>query len=242
MTLRGERFFDPSLMTGLMNQRVDAIGILQKARDLLAERLTERILESRQEILDDAEGVTYLSEIEAVYEQLGGRLAHINTMLSHLPAADELSLADSAGAEPMFSDVRTTFDTPYDLEMPVISLPLALPAPAVAEERPQIALAPHSLQSFALFMQTGDLHSAAGCLAELFDLPTVRSQACLEAFVQRWTAQPDLLHRVVALRCELQSGSVSSTLGALWECFGLQGMESISVLQSLRTRVCGNPS
>jgi hypothetical protein len=144
----------------LMNRRVDAIDVLQQARDLLADRLTDRILESREEILDDAEGTTYLSEIENVYEQLGGRLAHINTMLSHLPPIDEAGPADaSAVGDPVFTDVRTTFDSSFELDMPVISLPLALPAPAVAEERPQLTLAAVSLNSFAVYLQTGDLDS-----------------------------------------------------------------------------------
>ena len=225
-----------------MNPRVEAISILQQARDMLAERLTERVLEARQEILDDAEGVTYLSEIETVYEQLGGRLAHINTMLSHLPPVDDASSPDTPHGEPVFTDVRTTYDSSYELDMPVISLPLALPAPAVSEERPQLTLAPPSLQSFALYVQTGDVETAARCLTDLLNLPAARGRACIDAFLQRWAIQPDLLHRVVLLRSELQSGNVTPSLTMLSECFGLQGMESISALQSLRSRLCLNES
>jgi hypothetical protein len=161
-------------------------------------------------------------------------------MLSHLPPADEMAPIETMTSETAFSDVRTTFDSAYDVDIPVISLPLALPGPAVVEERPQITLVPSSLQSFALYVQTGDLQTAARCITELFDLPTGRGQACLDAFVQRWTIQPDLLHRVIALRSDLQSGSVSASLAALADCFGLQGMESISVLQSLRARLINN--
>jgi hypothetical protein len=225
-----------------MNPRVEAISILQQARDMLAQRLTERVLEAREEILEDAEGVTYLSEIEAVYEQLGGRLAHINTMLSHLPPVDDAPSADVSHDEPVFTDVRTTYDSSYELDMPVISLPLALPAPVVLDERPQLTVAPASLQSFALYVQTGDLETAARCLTDLLDLPATRGRDCIDAFLQRWAIQPDLLHRVVLLRSELQSGNVNPSLTMLSECFGLQGMESISALQSLRSRLCQSES
>jgi hypothetical protein len=220
-----------------MNPRVEAISILQQARDMLAERLTERIRESRQEILDDAEGVTYLSEIETVYEQLGGRLAHINAMLSHLPPAEDVGSGEAATGEPVFTDVRTTYDSSYELEMPVISLPLALPAPAVTEERPQLTVAPSSLQSFALNVQTGDLETAGRCLAELFDLPASRGRACVDAFLQTWAGQPDLLHRFLTLKSDLHVGNVAPPLTILAECFGLQGMESIRALQALRGRL-----
>ena len=48
-----------------MNDRSLAISILQRARDALHARLTERILESQHEIAADAEGGSYLSEIES---------------------------------------------------------------------------------------------------------------------------------------------------------------------------------
>src|SRR6186713_3195930 len=64
-----------------MDSQAQAIAILQKARDALAARLTQRVIESQQEIEDDADGGTYFSEIEAIYDQLGGRLAHLNAML-----------------------------------------------------------------------------------------------------------------------------------------------------------------
>jgi hypothetical protein len=59
----------------------------------------------------------------------------------------------------------------------------------------------------------------------------------MEAFLQRWTSQPDLLHRVVALKADLQAGDVAATLAHLSACFDLHGMEAISVLQSLRCRL-----
>src|SRR5687768_15677644 len=72
-----------------MNDRSRAIEVLKRARDSLAERLTERILESRDEILADAMGLAYQSEIDAVYEQVGSRLNHVSAMLGSLPLENE---------------------------------------------------------------------------------------------------------------------------------------------------------
>ena len=43
----------------------------------------------------------------------------------------------------------------------------------------------------------------------------------------------------MTLRSELAAGSVNGALLLLWECFGLQGLESIAALQSLKTRLGG---
>ena len=53
-----------------MNHRARAIRILQQARDTLAERLTDRILAAQEEILDDAGGQRYLSDINEIYDEL----------------------------------------------------------------------------------------------------------------------------------------------------------------------------
>ncbi len=118
-----------SHMSGAMNPRSEAIQILQQARDLLTERLTQRVCDSREQILEDAEGGSYLSEIEAIYEQMGGRLAHLNAMLSNLPAAEEPASAETLQSAPVFTDVAaagysTTVEAP-----PIIEETLALPAP-----------------------------------------------------------------------------------------------------------------
>ena len=72
-----------------MHDRARAISLLQQARDILAERLTERILESRDAILEDALGLAYSSEIDAIQEQIGQRLNHVNLMLNNLPPMEE---------------------------------------------------------------------------------------------------------------------------------------------------------
>src|SRR5260221_2349450 len=99
-----------------MNHRTLAISILQKARDTLSERLTQRVVDSQQDIEDDAEGCSYLSEIETIYEQLGGRLAHLNAMLANLPAAMGPSLADTAASEVIYADLASAYPTGLEIE------------------------------------------------------------------------------------------------------------------------------
>src|SRR5262245_21143004 len=69
-----------------MTDRQRAHDILREAKDALAERLTELVLQSADDILADARGDSYMNEIESLYEQLGMKLAHVSQMLSNLPA------------------------------------------------------------------------------------------------------------------------------------------------------------
>src|SRR5262245_50616960 len=71
-----------------MNDRARASDILRKARAILAERLTERINEQTEELLDDARGDSYMNEIESLYDELGMKLSHVSQMLSNLPAEE----------------------------------------------------------------------------------------------------------------------------------------------------------
>src|SRR6478672_4535008 len=68
-----------------MDDRSRALEILREARDLLAQRLTERVLESGEALLDDARGDSYLGDIEAIYDHFGMKLAHLNQLINNLP-------------------------------------------------------------------------------------------------------------------------------------------------------------
>ena len=49
-----------------MSERGKALDVLRQARDLLAQRLTERVLEVEEGLLDDARGDSYLGDIESI--------------------------------------------------------------------------------------------------------------------------------------------------------------------------------
>lgn len=91
-----------------MNDRQRAISILSYARDVLAERLTEAVLDQDDQILDDAEGLSYTSDISTIDEKLGAKLRTINSLISSLPTTDpsETPLSDAESS----SDVPATPD------------------------------------------------------------------------------------------------------------------------------------
>lgn len=208
-----------------MNDRTRAIEVLQRARDLLAERLTERVLESREEILADALGMSYLSEIETIYEQIGSRLHHVSLMLSNLPADK------AAQEEPMSEPEEAT---------PTLAFP-SLPAPRpVAGLLPlPMPVEPLTFKTFVLHVQAGDMARAGIALAGLFNFDLQRGTECAQLFYERSRANPQLIFKTMRLRNELMSGRTNRLLMLLWECFGLQGSESIDVMHTLRSRLAG---
>lgn len=220
--------------------RDEAIRILKHARDTLSERLVQRILDSKQEILDDAEGHSFLSEIETIYDELGGRLAHVGTMLSHLPPAAETATAEAGpSAGPVFTGFAS-YEAPPGTATSASFGPLALPAPAVAAtELPRLP-APLTLETFVAQVHLADFAAAAHVLAELFEIELARARRCTEAFCANLMQQSATIAKMDLLRSELQGGSVNGALMLLWECFGLRGIEALAVFQTLRTRLIGS--
>jgi hypothetical protein len=218
-----------------MHSRSEAIKILQQARDLLADRLTERICESRDQILEDACGLAYLSEIESMYEQLGGRLAHVNAMLANLPPAEEAPPIDEPQPAPAYSDLAAAYASSIDAG-PAVE-PLALPAP----DKRLPALPPMAtFQLFSEQIEEEDLEAASRSLAELFAVDAARGRRCAEAFASQAALDVGFIAKPDELRSDIERGDMNGALMLLHECFGLQGLESLGVLQTLRMRF-GSP-
>jgi hypothetical protein len=72
-----------------MNERTRAIEILKQARDVLLARLTERVVDGEEDILEDAAGFNYSGAIEGLHDQLGQRLGNVAALLAHLQSADD---------------------------------------------------------------------------------------------------------------------------------------------------------
>ena len=70
-----------------MSRQQDAINVLRKAREVLASRMTERLLAEEKDILEDARGESYMEENTTLYKQLGSRLDNVNQMLAALEAS-----------------------------------------------------------------------------------------------------------------------------------------------------------
>jgi hypothetical protein len=218
-----------------MNDRQQAIDLLRRARDILAERLTDRILQNKDAILEDALGLSYSSEIDGMYEQVGMRLAHVNQLLSNLPAEEIISSEDAPAAEetPLDAAKEEFLDPPHSH---VPAPHLALPAPGellqLAGPTPSV-----SFQKFATRIFMGDVNGAGAILAELFELEDARAVRCARVFYDGVRHNPEVIAKAAQLRRELQSGSYNTALVLLHDCFGLAGVESISVMQTLRARI-----
>jgi hypothetical protein len=52
---------------------------------------------------------------------------------------------------------------------------------------------------------------------------------------------PEMLSRAMTLRDEVVSGNINASLLLLWDCFGLEPVESLTVLQSLKSRFSSEP-
>lgn len=230
-----------------MNDRSRAGDILREARAILAERLTEKILEQREELIDDARGDSYMNEIESLYEQVGMKLSHVSQMLSNLSAEEPPRDVQMAAAqhsaqntftvatEPAPNSDAVSHDTTPALLGPVFVATPALPAPKPSEPIKNRATN-SALQAFAAQIQAGDLLAAGRTLATLFDVEEPRAVACAATFAQRVRSEAAFFHKVMELRSELHSSNPQRALLLLLDCFGLSRGESAEILRNLQRR------
>jgi hypothetical protein len=230
-----------------MNDRVRANEVLREARAILAERLMEKILEHREDLLDDARGDSYMNEIESLYEQVGMKLSHVSQMLSNLPAEEPPSqthtVAAQHGAENTFTVATEpapnsdgiSQDTTPALVGPLFVATPALPAPKTSEPVKNRATN-SALQAFAAQIQAGDLLAAGRTLATLFNVEEPRAVACAATFAQRVRHEAAFFRKVMELRSELHSSNPQRALLLLLDCFGLSRGESAEILRNLQRR------
>lgn len=221
-----------------MNDRARALAILKEAREILAKRLTERVLDNAEELLDDARGDSYMGEIETLYEQVGTPLAHLNQIISALPPEDEPTPAPETHAQHASAHSYAEIVPPAWPEVP------ALPAPrggTTSETMETLSVveppAEITFQTFATKIQAGDVEGAGHALAYLFDINVERAMQCAQHFNQHMQADPEFLLKAMQLRRELAGGGYNGALMLLYQCFGLSGIESIGVFQVLKARI-----
>lgn len=220
-----------------MSERNQAIEILKAARDSLAEQLTERVLECREEILDDAAGDSFMGEIEQIYEKFGNRLNHLNSMISSLPPVVP-GLTDRSPAKPAAAlpapesqaadDIEPTADASADRsEQSDLE-----EAAGNVESHEQIE--PVTFETFVGNLRAADMQAAGETLGVLLGVGTDRGMLCAAAFAEKILADPTVMLKAMNLRTELQAGNHNASLMLLWECFGLRGLESIGAMQTLK--------
>ena len=95
-----------------MNDRNRALKLLREAKETLATRLTEKVLDQQEEILADARGDSYMNEIESLYEQVGIKLSHVNSMLSNLPVEPPATQVESTATQHSADDTFTVATDP----------------------------------------------------------------------------------------------------------------------------------
>ena len=230
-----------------MNERAKAIEVLREARSILADRLTEKVVEQAEEILADARGDSYMNEIDGVYEQVGLKLAHISQMLSNLPQPEVAPHTATAAAQHSPDDTFTvateaspSADAIVENALPALMGPLsvatpALPAPRTAD-RTMDRATNAALQAFAAQIQAGDLLAAGRTLAALFEIDDTRAVACAAIFAQRVRHEAAFFRKVMELRSELHSQNPQRALTLLLDCFGLVRGEAAEVLRNLQRR------
>lgn len=225
-----------------MNERAQALAVLRQARDALADRLTERILAQKGDILEEALGLSLGGSggIDAIYDELGLRLNHVQVMLSCLPPADEEFPAADGETDASHAESTHTamMNTVVDYYEPQLTEMPALPPPvmqhlAIAMPLPQTA----TFRTFAAEIQSGDLDAAAATLADLLHLEPARARTCCEVFVGHMQTDAEFLAKAMSLRKHIASGSLNAVLMLLYECFGLQGPEAIGVLPQLKAHL-----
>jgi len=192
-------------------KRKYALSILKQARTLLTNRLIESIAESAEGILEDAEGCSYMEEIEALQEKIGGRLNSINRMIANFPVNNPSDQEQALASQ----------STPPSVENPVN-----------AGTRPP--------EKFALFSQqiaANELAAAGKTLAELLDVDQFTGIQCAEFFQKRINEDPAILEKAMLLRAKLTAGENNDSLMLLWDCFRLQGLQAVEVLQTLKSNL-----
>lgn len=198
-----------------MNDTARAKEILAQARVALVERIVHRIVEAQEEILDDAAGDSYMGEIEAIYEQLGGRLNQVNAMLANLPAGPDMPPDDGKTQPPPADDATAPPD----------------------QQSPETGAQEASFETFVRQIRLGDIEAAGAALAELFEFDTDQGHRCAQVFGKKMKQEPGFMVRAMNLRGHLATGSHNASLMLLWECFGLQGLDAIRVMQLLQARM-----
>lgn len=204
-----------------MEKHEYARSVLTQARELLSERLVDYIADSADGILNDAEGLSYMSEIDDIQEKVLGRLINVNQMIANFPPPSP------ASNDQAITDQLTAWTT------------AELQASQQTETISQAAM-PQQPQKFGLFVQqvkSNELNAAAQTLSDLLAIDLALSHQSTSAFYDQLTEDPATLKKAMLLPSKLQADKHNDCLVILWECFRLQGLQAIEVLHTLQHQI-----
>ncbi|QDU77314.1 hypothetical protein Pan97_43810 [Bremerella volcania] len=221
-----------------MSDRNEALAVLKQARDALLARMTEAILEQAEEIVADAQGESFLSEIETLYDQMGNKLAHLNQMISNLPAEAEpqddtfpFDREDQPEEQPTARLPHFPIASKSEVELPPRVQRddlIGLPAPGVS-----LPKAP-AFARFVAHIEQGETDQAGDVIAQIFGLSPFSGMKCAETFAARYETDTAVVVKAMRIRQELTQKRFNDALMLMHECFGLQGIEAMIALQKMR--------
>ena len=228
-----------------MSDRDHAIEVLKQARDRLARQLMDRVLEAPDEILDEADGISYGGRIETIYEQFGSRLANVSSMLGQLQMLEE-EAEDTATASTSYnaSAPLDEYDSPATVADTLASAgPMSDDAVlGLEDDGTQDVHLPATWEGFVEQVRQKNRPAAVRMLAELFELDTARAEKCVAKFAELCGDDPGMFARAELMRPRLRAASMNDALGMLWRLFELQGPEAIGVFQVFRVNIERQPS
>ncbi|RCS50550.1 hypothetical protein DTL42_10590 [Bremerella cremea] len=221
-----------------MSDRNQALAILKQARDALLARMTEAILDQADEIQADAAGESFLSEIENLYDRMGNKLAHLNQMISNLPAEQE-EAEESQGFE--------RYDQPSEKEavrLPHFPLTITPPEDAVkGSDRADLIGLPApgtplpqapAFGRFVTLIEQGNVEEAGDLIAQILGISPYSGLKCAQAFSANYQRDTTVVVKAMRIRHELVRHRFNDALILMHECFGLQGIEAMVALQKMR--------
>lgn len=235
----GDEFPPSTIGMPAMSDRNEALAVLKQARDALLARMTEAILEQAEEIVADAEGHSFLSEIETLYDQMGNKLAHLNQMISNLPAEPQpqedafaYDREDHAEEAPKPRLPHFPVAAQAEIELSPSSVQredlIGLPAPGVSQPK-----AP-AFARFVSHIEQGETDQAGDVIAQILGLSSFSGIKCAETFAARYECDTAVVVKAMRIRQELTQHRFNDALMLMHECFGLQGIEAMIALQKMR--------
>jgi len=218
-----------------MQDRNAAIDVLKQAREALLARMTETILEQQDEILADAHGESFLSEIDELFDRMGAKLSHLNQMISNLPAESPEPVPFEEPAERSDSAENVArlpyFEAAVREEISSDSGIISLPGPNSK------SMPPNGFAQFVAHVDAGSLDEAADLIAALLGLSPIRGQKAARTFAQKYQEDSLIVGKAMQIRHQLVQQNYNDALMLTHECFGLQGAEAMIAMQKMREMV-----
>ncbi|MBI1246941.1 hypothetical protein GC197_03745 [bacterium] len=219
-----------------MSDRNEALAVLKQARDALLARMTEAILEQADEIMADAHGESFLSEIETLYDRMGNKLAHLNQMIANLPvepeSPEQVEVEETLQEHPPESPRLPHFAlTPQEATgAPQVERGdlIGLPAPGVSlPKAPQFG-------RFVSLIEQKEVDAAGDLIALILGISPYLGMKCAQTFAAHYEQDPSVVVKAMQIRHDVTQNRYNDALMRIHECFGLQGIEAMVAMQKMR--------